>query len=99
MPPRPKPERELGEADGECHLMANLRAYREAHDSSGADALLDRAVRTHADARDHDYMTLLAKVERLRNFLLDLRHPEAYGHAVTQEVRQLAARLYAETAS
>jgi hypothetical protein len=34
--------------------------------------------------------------EKMKRFLGDLRHPEAYGHAVTPEVRQVAARILGE---
>jgi hypothetical protein len=34
--------------------------------------------------------------EKMKRFLQDLRHPEAYGHAVTTEVRQIAARILQE---
>lgn len=34
--------------------------------------------------------------ENMKRFLQDLRHPEAYGHAVTPEVRQVAARILQE---
>lgn len=32
----------------------------------------------------------------MKRFLEDLKHPEAYGHAVTPEVRQLAAKILGE---
>lgn len=33
---------------------------------------------------------------KMKLFLEDLKHPEAYGHAVTPEVRQVAARILRE---
>lgn len=36
---------------------------------------------------------LMTDHEIMRSFLVDLKHPEGYGHAVSEEVRKLAARI------
>jgi hypothetical protein len=41
-------------------------------------------------------MKLSMDHNRMKSFLEDLKHPESYGHAVTPEVRQLAAKILVE---